>query len=327
MEAKKSNEEIEYSVIIPVFNEKGNVLILFDEIKAVMQSLGKRYEVIFVDDHSTDGTFDDLLSLKGVTLMRFRKNFGQSAALDCGIKHAKGKIIITMDGDLQNDPKDITLLLKKLDEGYDAVSGWRHNRKDSFSKKLFSKISRYLRNFVIRDHLHDSGCSLKAYKKECFKDFNLRGEMHRYIAELLAIKGFRIGEIKVNHRERVNGKTKYDFKRVIKGFLDLFLVWFWQKYSSRPLHLFGTVGVMISIIGFIALIFSFYLKIFRHVDLSDTFLPTMGIFMILIGIQMFIAGIMTDLLVRTHNRSRAQYSVADVIKLEEDNYENIDVEL
>lgn len=162
--------------------------------------------------------------------MVFRKNFGQSAAFDAGFKRATGDIVITMDGDLQNDPADIPLLLAKLDEGYDVVSGWRVKRQDSLSKKIFSRGANMLRTILIHDNIHDSGCSLKAFRRECFEDFDLFGEMHRFIPALLEIKGFRVAEVPVSHHPRVHGVTKYNWKRSVKGFVDMLAVWFWRKY-------------------------------------------------------------------------------------------------
>jgi glycosyltransferase involved in cell wall biosynthesis len=303
-----------YSIVVPVYNEQGNAKALAEEIHAVMRKLKDSYEIIFIDDGSKDKTAEELQAVKGVTVIRFRRNFGQSAALMAGIDHAKGDIIITMDGDRQNDPRDIRSLLAKLDEGYDVVSGWRYNRRDRFGKRLFSRFANWLRHFVIHDHLHDAGCSLKAYRKECFEDFELYGELHRYIAELLQLQGFRVGEVKVNHRSRKAGKTKYGTKRLIKGFLDLFLVWFWQKYAGRPLHLFGGFGVLLGVIGIIFGGWAIVLKVLYATDLSDTLLPTVAVFFVLAGIQLFVAGIMTDLLIRNNNRGRKRYAVKEVIR-------------
>ena len=299
-----------YSVVIPIYNEAESIGALLKEIQAVKP---RPQEILVVDDGSQDGTFDALKKIADITIIRFRRNFGQSAAMAAGIAHAKSDVIVTMDGDGQNDPKDIPKLLAKLDEGYDAVSGWRHRRKDPIMKHVMSRIANYLRHFVISDHLHDAGCSLKAYRRECFEDFELYGELHRYIAEMLGLKGFRVGEVKVNHRARKAGKTKYSTKRVVKGFLDLFLIWFWQKYVGRPLHLFGGLGLLAGLLGMILSIYSIYLWIFTSLDLSDTFLPVIAIFLILAGIQLFIAGIMSDLLARNYNKGRHRYSIQEVV--------------
>ena len=260
------NKKINISVIIPVYNEEKNVSILHNSLKKVLDKLKRTYEIIFIDDGSDDNTLKELVKLKKIKIIKFRKNFGQTAAMSAGFRAAKGKIIISMDGDLQNDPKDIPRLIKKINEGYDVVSGWRFKRKDSISKKFFSKIANFFRRKLINDNIHDSGCSLKIYKKECIESIDLYGEMHRYIPALLGWKGFKIGEVKVEPHARKYGKTKYGLARVFKGLLDLINVWFWRKYSFRPLHIFGGLGVILTIFGVIMGSYSAYLKIFKTVE-------------------------------------------------------------
>ncbi len=242
------------SVIITVYNEQDNIRPLYQELKPIINNLIKdkkikNYEIIYVNDGSLDATQKNLELLKKQTkdkslkIIKFRKNFGQTPALKAGFDSSKGDIIVTMDGDLQNDPRDIPRLIKKLEEGYDVVSGWRFNRKDRFFKKLASRMMNNLRMMMIGDRLHDYGCSLKIYKKQCIKDLELFGELHRYITAYLFIKGYKIGELPVNHRQRKFGKTKYGFKRGINGILDLFYLKFWTDYSHRPLHFFGRLGL------------------------------------------------------------------------------------
>ena len=228
------------SVVVPLYNEEGNVRELHKRILDACEKLGKPFEIIFIDDGSKDETIKNAQGLTPLTLIKFRKNFGQTAAFDAGIKQAQGEIVITMDGDLQNDPADIGLLLSKMEEGFDVVSGWRFKRKDSLSKKIFSRTANLLRKILIQDTIHDSGCSLKAYKRNCFEDVDLFGEMHRFMPALLELQGYKIGEVKVNHYPRVHGVTKYNWKRGMKGFVDMISIWFWRKYSNRPLHLFGS---------------------------------------------------------------------------------------
>ena len=303
---------MQYSVVIPVFNEEGNVEQLHIELTAVMKTLGS-YELIFVDDGSVDGTFERLSALHKrdthIRVIQLRKNFGQSAAMDAGLCAVQGKIIITLDGDLQNDPADIPRLLKKLNEGYDAVSGWRWKRKDPLEKRVFTLFARFFRRFVIADKLHDAGCSLKVYRRECFENFTLVGEMHRYIAELLQLQGFKIGEVKVHHRARKHGKTKYSLSRVVKGFLDLFLVWFWQKYMGRPLHLFGGAGLVLMLGGMGTGLYMMWQKIIHDINLSSHFLSIVSVFLVLIGVQLFVSGLMTDLLVRNYYQGRKRYTI------------------
>ena len=238
------------SVIVPIYNEEENVKPLFREILTGVQTLDRPFEIIFVNDGSTDNTLVEMKKLSPVKIINFRKNFGQTAALDAGIKESKGEIIVTMDGDMQNSPTDISRLINKLEQdNLDVVSGWRRNRRDPFSKRLASKCAASVRKFLINDGIHDSGCTLKVYKKECFNHVDLVGEMHRFVPALLRIKGFKIGELEVNHRPRVNGKTKYNWRRGIKGILDMISVWFWKKYASRPLHLFGGFGFFLIFIS------------------------------------------------------------------------------
>ena len=241
-----NGKEIDISIIIAAYNEQENILLLYRELKGVLEKITNSFEIIFIDDGSKDNTFNILKKLheedKRVKVIRFSRNSGQTAAWRAGFKYFNGKIAITMDADLQNDPKDIPLLLNELKKGYDAVSGWRWNRKDKFSKRVYSKIANFLRRILVKEKIHDAGCSLKAYRKEVVKNLDLFGEMHRYITTILLLKGFKIGEVKVNHRKRILGKTKYGSLRLFKGFLDLLYIKFWSSYSTRPLHFFGGLG-------------------------------------------------------------------------------------
>lgn len=303
-----------YSVVVPLFNEEGNVEELYRRIVETFSKLGGSFEILFVDDGSRDGTLEKCRALSPLILISFRRNFGQSAAFDAGFKAAKGDIIITLDGDLQNDPADIPLLLAKLDEGYDVVSGWRVKRQDSIEKKIFSRGANLLRKILIRDHIHDSGCSLKAFRRECFEHFDLFGEMHRFIPALLEIRGFRVAEVPVSHHPRVHGVTKYNWKRSIKGFVDMLAVWFWRKYSYRPVHLFGGAGFLLSILGSGILLWMFIEKVFFGESLSERIWPMIGIFFLLAGIQLFIFGLMSDMIVRSYYRNQGtmNYSIKTI---------------
>lgn len=295
---------MELSIIIPVYNEENNVAILHSELINVLNSLKKKYEIIFVDDGSTDKTLENLCKLKKVKIIKLRRNFGQTAALLAGINNANGKVIITLDGDLQNDPSDIPKLLEKLDKGYDVVSGWRRNRQDKISKKFFSFVANRLRRILINERIHDSGCSLKVYKKECFNDIDLYGEMHRYIPALLGWKGFRITEVQVNHRYRKHGKTKYGFSRVLKGFLDLLNILFWRKFSNRPLHLFGGFGFLMSFIGALFLSILIILRFFGKISLGQSQLPLLAVLLIVLGVQFFVSGLLADIAVKNYQNTR-----------------------
>lgn len=301
------------SVIVPLYNEEGNVKELHRRIYEAVRAIGRPFEIIFIDDGSRDKTVEETAHLSPLRLIRFRKNFGQTAAFDAGIKAAKGEIIITLDGDLQNDPADIPLLLAKIDEGYDVVSGWRFDRKDSLMKRFFSRGANLLRSILVKDGIHDSGCSLKAYRKECFDEVDLFGEMHRFMPALLALDGFRVAEVKVSHHPRVHGVTKYNWKRAIKGFVDMIAIWFWRKYSYRPIHLFGGAGMLLSAVGSVILVWMLIEKVVFHASLSERLWPLVGIFFVLIGAQLFIYGLLADIVVRNyyHSRGRMNYTIKE----------------
>lgn len=304
------------SVIIPAYNEEGSIAKLHQEVVATCRSAGYEFEVIIVDDGSGDRTFEMVKSLSPVKLIRFRKNFGQTAAMDAGIKAAKNEYLVTLDGDGQNDPADMPKLIKYLAaNNLDAVSGWRQNRQDSFFKKFASRGADWLRKFLINDQIHDSGCTLKVYKKECFARLSLYGEMHRFIPAILAIKGFKVGELAVNHRPRLAGKTKYNWKRIIKGLIDLISVWFWSKYAVRPLHLLGGLGIVLMFFGLIAGGISL-VDFFSGFDLSNTVWPLLSFFFLIMGAQMFILGLIADVNSKNYYESlkNTPYSIKEIIE-------------
>ena len=318
-ELYRSSEErypVALSIVVPIYNEAGNVAQLHERINTVCKQLGEPYEIIFVDDGSTDGTGEICRTLSPLTLISFRRNFGQTAAFDAGIKQARGAVVITLDGDLQNDPADIPRLLQKLAEGYDVVSGWRYNRHDSLSKKITSRTANLLRKFFFGDSIHDSGCALKAYRRECFKNLDLFGEMHRFIPALLESRGFRVGEIKVKHYPRVNGKSKYgNVVRGVKGLVDMVSVWFWDRFSSRPVHLFGSSGILLGLVGSMILTWMFVQKVIFGIPLSEKIWPLMGVFFVLTGIQFFTFGILADILVKSYYKGqrRMNYFIKEVV--------------
>ncbi len=306
---------VEISVVIPVYNEQDNILLLYQKNKQVLDQLNKEYEIIFVDDGSKDQTGKNLLSIKDSRLkvIKFRKNFGQTAAMDAGFKHAQGSIIITMDGDLQNDPEDIPKLLEKINEGYDVVSGWRYYRKDPLTKHILSRLADKLRRFITKEKIHDSGCTLKAYKRECFKDLNLHGEMHRFIPALLLWKGFKVTEIKVKHHRRYKGKTKYTMTRVIKGLLDLIVVKFWMQYSARPIHLFGSAGLILSGLGSLITIYLIFMRQIFDQPIANRPVLQFAILLIILGIQFIFFGILTDILIKLYYKEDPPYSIEKII--------------
>jgi len=289
----------EYSIVVPVYNEEGNIAQLDREIKEVMSRISKNYETIYVNDGSRDHSLEELKKLKNVKIINFTRNFGQTSAFDAGFKASQGEIIISMDGDLQNDPRDIPRLLEKLrKEDLDVVAGWRRHRKDGGGIRVLTTIGRKLRSFLLSDVVHDSGCALRVYRKEAIKSLDLWGEMHRYVTQLLKWKGFRVGELEINHRPRIHGKTKYGYHKAVRGFIDLLYIWFLQKYSQRPLHMFGQIGLASSFFGALALANSFYHKIFNHTPLNRDGWFFLGFFLILTGIMLFSFGLIIDLLIR-----------------------------
>ncbi len=304
------------SVVVPVYNEEGNVRELHKRIVAACEKLDTSYEVIFVDDGSRDGTVAACKDLSPLTLVRLRKNFGQTAAFDAGFKAARGAVIVTMDGDLQNDPADIVLLLAKMREGYDVVSGWRHKRKDSLSKKIFSRGADKLRKILLHDSIHDSGCSLKAYDAQALQSIDLFGEMHRFIPALLELDGYRVGEVKVSHHPRVHGMTKYNWKRSVKGFVDMLSLWFWGKYASRPLHFFGAVGIGSMLVGTLILAWMVVEKVWFDAAIAERIWPLMGVFLVMLGVQFFVFGLLADIMMKTYykSRKRMNYTVRSVVR-------------
>ena len=308
------------SVVVPVFNEEGNVRELHKEILEVCKKENYKFEIIFVDDGSKDKTPEICKELKPLKYIRMRKNFGQTAAMDAGIKLAQYDYIVTMDGDRQNDPADIPKLVNYLEENdLDIVSGWRKNRKDTVMKKFTSRVANFLRGIIVKDNIHDSGCSLKIYKKECFDHINLYGEMHRFIPALLRIKGFEVGEVVVNHRPRTAGVTKYNRKRTIKGFVDMISLWFWSKYAVRPLHILGAGGMVSIFLGVVCAIWSIVLFALGYKMSNNIMPPLLTVFFIIVGLLMFIFGLMSDMMSKTYYGSGIDksYSIKETIENKE----------
>ncbi len=313
-------EEHIISVAIPFYNEEQNIEPLCDELVNVLCGMARDFEIILVDDGSTDRTFEEMLKAHTkdcrVKAIRFRKNFGQSAALKAGFDCARGEIVISMDGDLQNDPKDIPMLLAKLEtEDYDVVCGWRADRKDTFSKKIVSRFANFLRKRITSDSIHDSGCTFRAYRTECVKDLDLYGETHRYIPAMLMWRGYRIGEAKVTHHQRRYGITKYGWRRVMKGFLDLIVISFWQKYSVRPIHVFGGLGVVLGGAGALVGGYLGIQRVLFGIGLADRPLFLLAVLMIVIGVQFVVSGIMTDIMVKVYygQNGRKNYLIERVV--------------
>tara|TARA_B100000214_G_C23915730_1_gene603572 strand:+ start:319 stop:1281 length:963 start_codon:yes stop_codon:yes gene_type:complete len=314
----KSN--IEISIIIPIFNEQESIKFLVAQILQVMKSSNEKFELIVVDDGSKDNSVIELKELskevKELTCIVLRKNYGQTAAMAAGFDKSQGKIIVTLDGDLQNDPQDIPLLIKKIRDGYDLVSGWRFKRKDSeFSRKLPSKIANKLIAKVTGVHLHDYGCSLKAYKKEVLSDIRPYGELHRFLPVLANIEGAKIAEIKVNHRPRKYGNSKYGIDRTFRVLMDLLTVWFMNSFLTRPMYVFG-FGGLLAISG--SIVSSFYLLFLKVLgeDIGDRPLLTFSLVLGVAGVQLFCFGLLSELQIRTYHESQGRpiYRIRNTFK-------------
>ena len=283
------------SVVVPIYNEEDNIERLHAEIKAACEALGRPYEILFVDDGSSDASVEKARTLSPLHLVQLRRNFGQTAAMEAGVHIAKHEYVVTMDGDLQNDPAEIRNLVQHLEENrLDVVSGWRKNRKDTPMKKFVSRVANLLRGLIVKDGLHDSGCSLKIYRRECFEGVHLYGEMHRFIPATLRIKGYTVGEVVVNHRARIAGVTKYNWKRSFKGFVDMIALWFWAKYASRPLHLFGVSGILFLFLGFISMVIA-TIQYFERGKISDTGWLLLTALLLITGLIFIIFGLVADM--------------------------------
>ncbi|MEK6531149.1 MAG: glycosyltransferase family 2 protein [Deltaproteobacteria bacterium] len=308
------------SIVIPVFEEEESIPHLYESIKDVMDGHGGRYEVIFVDDGSRDGTLRVLEGLQrkdpSIVVVSFRRNFGQTAAMAAGFEYAGGDIIVTMDADLQNDPKDIPKLLKLMKD-HDVVSGWRKARKDKFlSRRVPSIIANWLISRVTGVHLHDYGCTLKAYRKEVIKNIRLYGEMHRFIPALASWVGATIAEVETAHHPRKFGRSKYGISRTVRVLLDLITVKFLQSFSTRPIHAFGPVGLGLGFLGFLIALWLSFEKIFLGHDIGGRPLLLLGILMIILGVQLVIMGLLGEMLARVYHESQGKpiYVVKKVLR-------------
>lgn len=306
------------SVVIPVFNEEENVGPLLDELFGALRALGKTHEVICVDDGSRDGTFAALARLAEVNpalrVIRFRLNFGQTAAMSAGIEAARGEVIIPMDGDLQNDPADIGKLLAQLDSGFDVVSGWRKNRQDKeWGRKLPSRLANRLISTISGVRLHDYGCSLKAYRRDVLKDVKLYGEMHRFIPIYASWQGAKVTELVVNHRARKAGVSKYGIGRTFKVVLDLMVVKFLASYATKPIYVFGGFGLLSWLCAGGAAAWAIYYKLRGLKDFVQTPLPLLAVMFTLVGALSILMGLLAELVIRTYYESQGKrpYLVAE----------------
>jgi glycosyltransferase involved in cell wall biosynthesis len=303
------------SIVVPVYNEERSVALLFDELQATLDGLGTAWEVIFVDDGSTDATFSALTRLHAahttVRVVRLRRNFGKAAALSAAFEHARGEIVVTIDGDGQDDPAEIARLLAKLDEGFDLVSGWKARRRDPLRRRVLSRVFNAVTSWVSGVRLHDMNCGLKAYRAEVLQGLNLYGELHRFVPVLAHAEGYRVGELPVNHRPRRHGRSHYGVERYLRGFLDLLTVSFMGRYRHRPLHLFGGLGLLLGLGGLAILAYMTALKVTGEA-IGHRPLLTLGVLLVVVGMQFFSLGLISELLTSHHMERRRERERADV---------------
>jgi glycosyltransferase involved in cell wall biosynthesis len=309
------------SVVVPVHNEERSVALLLDELDSALQPLGAPWEAVFVDDGSTDGSYAALTRLHAsrdnLTVVRLRRNFGKAAALAAGFAQARGDVIVTIDGDLQDDPAEIPRLLVKLEEGFDLVSGWKSRRRDPLPRRALSRLFNAVAGWVSGVHLHDINCGLKAYRADVVRGLRLYGELHRFIPVLAHHRGYRIAELPVNHRPREHGRSRYGLERYLRGFLDLLTVSFIGRYRHRPLHLFGGLGLALSAAGTGILAYLTVVKAMGHA-IGGRPLLILGVLLVVVGIQVFSLGLITELITSHHEervseRERAEALVEEIL--------------
>lgn len=315
------NQLVELSVVLPVYNEEKNIRPLFERLEAALKKIGRSYEIIAVDDGSSDGSMIELRAVAAadahVQVVRFRVNAGQTAALSAGIERAHGAVIVTIDSDLENDPSDIARLLEKLDEGFDVVSGWRKNRWQGalFTRKFPSMTANWLISKLSGVALHDYGCTLKAYRADVIKGVRLYGEMHRFIPAYAAWQGGKVTELPVSHAPRVHGVSKYGFGRMPRVLLDLIVIVFLHRYMNRPMHFFGGWGLASLFLGFLSGAAAIVLKVAHVKDFVATPLPVFSALLIIVGIQLVMSGVLAEILMRTYYESQGKrpYVVCETV--------------
>lgn len=323
----EASAKAEVSVFLPVYNEEPNLLPLHAKLDEALKALGRSAEVIYVDDGSSDGSLRVLRQIASldsrVRVVALKRNYGQTAAMAAGIDAAQGDVLIPMDADLQNDPADIIRLLNKMDEGYDVVSGWRKNRQDTLiTRKIPSMMANRLISWIGGVPLHDYGCSLKAYRRESLEDVKLYGEMHRFIPIYAAWAGARVTEIPVAHHPRTMGQSKYGLSRTIKVVFDLITIKFMASYQTKPLYLFGWAGLLTFGVSLLSALLACLMKFAdwpHHADFIQTPLPVMAMVMLVLGIQLFLMGLLAEMLVRTYHESQSKriYAVRERIGFED----------
>lgn len=310
------------SVVVPLRDEELTVALLYDEVRAALEPLGHAWELVYVDDGSTDGSWAALTRLHAeqanVRVVRLRRNFGKATALQAGFAEAEGDVIVTMDADLQDDPAEIPRLLAKLDEGFDLVSGWKTRRRDPLSRRLLSKVFNGVTGWLSGVRLHDMNCGLKAYRAEAVRGLRLYGELHRFVPVLAHHRGFRVAELAVNHRPREHGRSRYGLERYVRGFLDLLTVSFLGRYRTRPLHLFGGLGLLLGVAGVGVLAYLTAIKA-GGAAIGGRPLLVLGVLLVVVGLQFFSLGLIAEMVTRQHeerttSEERAQQHVEEVLR-------------
>jgi len=311
---------MDLSIVVPVYNEEENIDYLYQQLTEVLDPLGLEYEIICADDGSQDRSFEKLKAIaqrdSRVKVIRFRRNFGQTAGFSAGFDYAQGDIVITIDADLQNDPASIPALLAKMAEGYDVVSGWRKNRQDPFlTRRLPSKIANWLISRTTGVQVHDRGCSLRAHRKEIVKEMRLYGELHRFIPDIAAWLGARMTEIPVKHRPRKFGKSKYGIGRTLRVILDLITIRFLQGYSSRPIHIFGRWGLFLGILGFLLALWLSIQKIFLGQSIGSRPALMLSVLLMLMGVQLVSIGLLGEMMVRIYyeGQNKPIYAIREIV--------------
>jgi glycosyltransferase involved in cell wall biosynthesis len=305
--------QTDISVIVAVYNEEDCLVPLYKELVANLDKLGRSYEIIFIDDGSTDNTAIRLSELSPATVITFRKNYGKSQALQAGFDAAQGELVFTLDGDLQDDPKEMPRFVEKMGEGLDLVCGWKRVRHDPFNKRFFSKIANGITRAVAGTSIHDMNCCYKLYRAEVVKSLRLYGDMHRYIPALVADMGFRIDELPVQHRPRYAGKSKYGVTRLLQGLFDFLTFTFLRKFTDRPMHLFGLLGLLLGLSGLVILVDLAWVKLVLGENIGDRPLLLLGILLAVIGFQSFSLGFIGELLIR-RNDDRRHYVIKKKIE-------------
>jgi dolichol-phosphate mannosyltransferase len=326
---ERTEADLDLSVVVPLYNEAESLPELYERLVDALAQLGRSWELILIDDGSSDGTgrlIEDLAaSDQRVVAIAFARNFGQTAAIAAGIDHARGRVIVPLDGDGQNDPQDIEVLLDKLDEGYDVVSGWRRPRRDPWVKTLPSRVANAIISWASGVHLHDYGCTLKAYRREMLQGIDLYGEMHRFVPIYASWRGARLTEVAVRHHPRRHGRSKYGLERVVKVVLDLIVVKFLSSYLTKPIYVFGGFGLANMALAALALVAAIVFKLIPpdnpwgphwHKDFVETPLPMAAVGLLVLGIQMILIGLLAEILMRTYYESQGKraYLISSIIR-------------